>query len=278
MMQTLFKRKHELFLALIFGSFSLKDDKLYEILYDFAMIEYRHLNWLGTHLAQEKIEFNYDRDGVDFIADTSKELLLKLKTQVEDMKSNYADSDDVMFKRFTTDEEYFIQKIEYILDSNFQDKPITAYDKNRVLEDYDLDKTSTNALTIFLLEETYKEYELIMTYTYVNFFTDSKVLSNIFIDLTYESFFHLKSFARMLSKMGILYMPRVIMQDIYQFDDLSKFLVDGIKEEEMAKIECLKLSQAVENEELSNFFNFINFQENYHIELMQKALKHLKEN
>lgn len=276
-MQTLFKKKHELFLSILFGAFSLKDDKLYEILYDFAMIEYRHLNWLGTNLAEQKIEFNYDRDGVDFIAKSSKELLLKLKIQIQTMQSNYENSDDVMFKRFFTDETFFVQKIEFMLNNNFKDEPIDAYDKNRVYDDYNLDEKSLNALTIFLFEETYKEYELIMLYTYVNFYTDSKVLSNIFIDLIYESFFHLKSFARMLSKMGILYMPRVIMQEVYQFDDLSKFLVDGIKEEEMAKIECLKLSEAVQNEDLSNFFNFINFQENYHIELMEKALKYLEE-
>jgi rubrerythrin len=53
-------------------------------------------------------------------------------------------------------------------------------------------------------------------------------------------------------------------------------LVDGIKEEEAAKEECLKLAKAVDNEELGNFFNFINFQENYHIELMEKALVHIR--
>jgi Mn-containing catalase len=80
----------------------------------------------------------------------------------------------------------------------------------------------------------------------------------------------------MLSKMGILYLPRQIMESVYKFDDMKKFLLDGIEEERMAKIECIKLAQAVKNEELSNFFNFINFQENYHIELMEKAVKELE--
>jgi rubrerythrin len=40
----------------------------------------------------------------------------------------------------------------------------------------------------------------------------------------------------------------------------------------MAKEECIKLATAVKDEELSKFFEFINYQENYHIELMQKAI------
>ena len=43
----------------------------------------------------------------------------------------------------------------------------------------------------------------------------------------------------------------------------------------MAREECRKLSEAVEDKELSYFFNFINFQEDYHMELMQKAIKNL---
>ena len=50
-------------------------------------------------------------------------------------------------------------------------------------------------------------------------------------------------------------------------------MIDGIEEEEKAKIECKKLSDAISNEELSRFFDFINYQENYHIELMKKALE-----
>ena len=269
----LFRKKHELFLSMIFGAFSISDEKLYEIIYDFALIEYRHLNWLGTRFSEEKKEFDYDYDrgSVKFEAKDNFELFQLLKTQIADMKTYY--EKDSMFERFESDEEFFVQKLDALMQKEDSNQPITAFDKKRVLEDFTLDKTSTDALTQFLFEETYKEYELIMVYTYSNFYTDSKVLSNIFIDLIYESFFHLKSFARMLSKMGILYLPRQIVQSVYKFDDLKQFLLDGIEEEKMAKEECIKLSQAVKNEELSNFFTFINNQENYHIELMQKALK-----
>ena len=274
-MDKLFQKKHELFLSMVFGAFSISDDGLFDTLYDFALIEYRHLNWLGTKLAEEKQEFNYDYDraNVKFEAKDNFELFTLLKEQLKSISTDYGS--DAMFERFRSDEEFFIQKIDALLSDEKNNQPITAFNKKRVLEGYGLDKTSTDALTQFLFEETYKEYELIMVYTYSNFYSDSKVLSNIFIDLIYESFFHLKSFARMLSKMGILYLPRQIVESVYKFDDLKQFLLDGIEEERMAKEECIKLSQAVKNEELSNFFKFINNQENYHIELMQKALKYI---
>jgi len=70
-----------------------------------------------------------------------------------------------------------------------------------------------------------------------------------------------------------LAIPRTLMKELYKRDDIKQFLIDGIEEEKAAKQECIKLSQAVKDDELSKFFDFINFQENYHIELMQKAIK-----
>ncbi len=272
----LFQQKHELWLAILFGSFSILDEEISDILYDFSMIEYRHLTWLGGSLAQEGVSFDYDKGEIDFQAEDYATLFGKLIVQIEKMREVYPNDEDIMFARFKSDEDYFLQKLNF-LQKHVKNEPITAFDKSRKLEHYKLDQTQTNALTLFLFEESYKEYELILVYTYANFFTDSKLLCGIFIDLIYESHFHLKSFARMMAKMGILSIPRTMMEQVYKFDDLEKFLVDGIKEEENAKEECVKLAQMVNHEELSNFFYFINYQENYHIELMRKALAHLKE-
>ena len=43
-----------------------------------------------------------------------------------------------------------------------------------------------------------------------------------------------------------------------------------------AKEQCRELSEAVaaESEELASFFDFINYQESYHIELMKEALEY----
>jgi len=272
----LFQKKHELWLAVLFGSFSVANEEIADVLYDFAMIEYRHLNWLGQRLADEGVPFDYEKGEIDYKAEDNHTLFSKLAAQIEAMKTAYPDPEDAMYARFLDDESYFLLKLD-ALRKNTPNDPITAYDKNRKLKYYDLDQKQTDALTLFLFEESYKEYELILVYTYSNFFTDSKLLSNIFIDLIYESHFHLKSFARMMAKMGILSVPRTIMEQVYKFDDLEQFLIDGIKEEEGAKEECMRLAEMVNHEELSHFFFFINNQENYHIALMEKALLHLKE-
>jgi glutamyl-tRNA reductase len=91
-----------------------------------------------------------------------------------------------------------------------------------------------------------------------------------------ESFFHLRSFGEMMAEMGILGVPRVIHESLYKVEDIKQFLLDGIEEEVMAKEECLKLSQAVakNSDELAKFFDFINYQENYHIDLMKEAVEY----
>lgn len=75
-----------------------------------------------------------------------------------------------------------------------------------------------------------------------------------------------------MAKLGILALPRQLHEMTYIVKDLQKFVVDGIAEEEAAKEMCQELSEAVKDEELSKFFDFINFQESYHIELMKKLL------
>ena len=112
-------------------------------------------------------------------------------------------------------------------------------------------------------------------YAYMQNYTNNIVQYNVYQDLIDESQYHLKCFGEMLSKMGILSIPRIILEQIYKRDDLKQFLIDAVEEEKMAREECRKLSEAVEDKELSYFFNFINFQEDYHMELMQKAIKNL---
>ncbi len=46
----------------------------------------------------------------------------------------------------------------------------------------------------------------------------------------------------------------------------------GIAEEEGAKEMCKTLSDAIHDDELKRFFDFVNYQESYHIELMKKLL------
>jgi hypothetical protein len=155
------------------------------------------------------------------------------------------------------------------------DVPISAFDRSCQWPDALLSTAETNALTLFLFEELYKEYELIMIYFYRQIRASSAAQVTHFQDLIDESHFHLRSFGEMMAKMGILALPRTLHPRTYQIENMEKFLHDGILEEENAKEECRKLSSTITDEKLSSFFEFINFQESYHICIMKKLLKEI---
>ena len=82
----------------------------------------------------------------------------------------------------------------------------------------------------------------------------------------------MQSFGEMMAKMGILALPRELHSMTYIVKDIEKFVIDGIAEEEGAKEMCKTLSDAIHDDELKRFFDFVNYQESYHIELMKKLL------
>jgi len=270
----LYQAKHELWLKVLFTSFAVANEKIKSELYEMACIEYRHLKWLSNKLKEENIEYNYDKYAIDIQKDTNFEYFSYLISEIQLVMKEY-NPDEVLSARMLSDEFYFVTRLTRLLSDEKNNASITAFNKERIYESKDLDKESTDALTIFLFEETYKEYELIFVYAYMQNYTNSTTLYNVYQDLIDESQYHLKCFGNMLSKMGILAIPRTLMKEIYKREDIKQFLLDGIEEEKAAKEECVKLARAVKDEELSKFFEFINFQENYHIELMQKAIKNL---
>ncbi len=271
----IYQLKHELWLKILFISFAITNEKIKNELYEMSQIEFRHLKWLSNKLKEEKIEYDYDRFAIDFAKNTTHESFSYLLNELQLVMKNY-NPDDVLFARMLSDEYFLIVKLNYYL-QNSENKSITAFNKERIYQQKTLSKESVDALTIFLFEETYKEYELIMIYSYMQNYTNDITLYNVYQDLIDESHYHLKCFGNMLSIMGILAIPRMLLKEIYKRDDIKKFLLDGVEEEKMAKEECQKLALAVKDDELSKFFEFINYQENYHIELMKKAIKMLAE-
>jgi rubrerythrin len=267
----IYKLKHELWLKILFSSFAIKDEKIKNELYEFASMQHRHLKWLSNECKEQNIEYNYQKGDLNIEKDSNFEYFKFIIDEITIVMKHY--SQNTLFARIISDEFYMIQRLQILLKDEANDYVITAFDKERVYEEKQLDRISTDALTIFLFEETYKEYELIMIYGYMQNYTDDIAQYNIYQDLIDESQYHLKCFGNMLSIMGILAVPRMIIETLYKRTDIQKFLLDGIEEEKAAKEECIKLAEAVKDEELSQFFNFINFQENYHIELMQKIIK-----
>lgn len=266
-------QSHELWLELFMSSFMSKDIDNSKKLLEYSEIVFRHFRWIENECIKHNIAYNYDRNQIPIKVDSLKSILHDIANRLKQLELSMIDTNNKdLSHRISSDIEYILYSI-----NNIADEEVTSFAMNMSLKDTKLSQDAIDALTFFLFEESYKEYELIMIYNYLKAHTSSLELANIFEILIQESFFHFRKFADMMSEMGILGVPRVIAKEIYIIDDIVEFLLSGIDEELAAKEECKKLSDAVgvQSESLSKFFNFISNQENYHIALMKKALEKL---
>ncbi len=270
-MKTLMIKTHEVWLEMLMAGFMSKTQNK-QVLFDFSDILFRHFTWLENELIELDESYSYDRDAIPIKVEKLSDLLHDIDKRLSEIDLQLLSSPDKHLNgRIATDIQYMRGVLLHM-----KDESITAFSVERKFPGIDLTEEATDALTLFLFEETYKEYELIMIYNYLKAHSNDAYMNRIFQILIDESFFHLKSFGDMGAKMGILAVPRIVMKELYQVDDVVQFLKDGINEELAAKEECKRLSEAVakDSQELAKFFDFINYQENYHIALMEDALKH----
>lgn len=271
---TLFKRKHQLWLRIAFLSFSLSDPWVKNRLYEFSQIEFRHLKWLAQSLYENHCAYDYERDPTFNIE--SESFFALVHTTINEIKTLHRlYGETPLCERMRHDENYILSTLNAYLEKLSLDEPLNAFDRSRHWPDALLSAAEVDALTLFLFEELYKEYELIMVYFYRQIRATTPAQVSHFQDLIDESHFHLRSFGEMMAKMGILALPRALHPRTYEITDMGRFLQSGILEEENAKEECRKLSSSITDEKLSSFFEFINFQESYHIEIMKKLLKEM---
>jgi hypothetical protein len=268
----IYQAKHELWLKVLFSSFAINNETVKEKLYEFSCIQFRHLKWLSNELKEQNISYNYEKYAIDIQKNSNFEYFEYLIAQIKLCVKTY-DPDMPLFARIVSDEFYFIRVLEEYLKDDSNNGEITAFNKKMQYGDNKLDSESQAALTVFLFEESYKEYELILLYSYFQNYTDDILQYNIYQDMIDESQFHLKSFGNMMAKMGILAIPRTVIEQLYLNKDIKKFLTDGIDEELKAKEECANLAASVKDESITKFLTFIMFQEDYHIHLMKKALE-----
>jgi rubrerythrin len=275
-MKTLLIKTHEAWLEMLMAGFMSRTQNK-QVLFDFSDILFRHFTWIEHGMIVSGEEYDYDRGIVPIKVDRLSDLLKAITARLIEIDLQLLGMEDKdLAGRISTDLTY-MQSVLH----EMNDEVVTAFNMERKLPGVDLSEEATDALTLFLFDEGYKEYELIMIYNYLKAHSNDAYLNRIFQILIDESFFHLRSFGEMMAKMGILAVPRIVMKELYQVDDVVTFLKDGIEEELAAKEECKRLSDAVGNdsEMLSKFFDFINHQENYHIALMKDALAHYeKEN
>ena len=269
-MNKLFQTKHELWLHINFASFAINNEEIKAKLYDFSQIAFRHMKWIADDILKSNDNYNYDRNMMLYKQENVFDVIKSLKEVTLQSMQLYTDT--ILHQRVKTDDEYLLEYLEQVLKDESNNAKITAFNMQRKYLDKNLAQEQIDALTLFLFEESYKEYELILVYAFMQARTDSLIQFNVFQDLIDESHFHLKSFGNMMAKLGILALPRELHELTYIVKDLKQFVTDGIAEEEAAKVMCKELSDAIKDEELSKFFDFINFQESYHIELMKKLL------
>ena len=272
-MKILFAEIHEVWLATQFTGFMTKKEARQD-LYEFANIFFKHLTWLENDFIKNNIDYSYDIKQVPIRVTELSHMLNNIIVRLETIESmlNRCNDEHIVF-RMQSDIEYIKSALQKIPDESVEE----CFSAKKLYPNVPLTDKARDALTIFLFEESYKEYELIMVYNYSKANSDDAFLNRIFQILVDESFFHLRSFGEMMAEMGILGVPRSLMEEIYKFDDLKEFLKNGILEEIGAKEECKKLADAVSqsSEHFASFFTFINNQENYHIALMEEALEYI---
>lgn len=264
----LFARKHALWLRTLFTSFMLDDAALKAELYDFSQIAFRHMRWISRQLHADGADYTYDREIVLGTPKTAAEALKMLLSETEAL----AYPETALGSRIRSDEAYMRSRLHTLLTSPEAGAPVRAFDRRRTLPGKALDKRQTDALTRFLFEESYKEYELILVYAYIQNRSSSVTERDVYQDLIDESHSHLKSFGNLMAQMGILALPRPLHERTYRIEEIEGFIRNGIEEEENAKAQCRALSDAIGEETLSAFFDFIDSQESYHIELMRGLL------
>jgi hypothetical protein len=272
-MKQLFKEVHEAWLATQFTGFMSQTQSRQE-LYEFSNILFKHLTWLENDFIKNNIPYTYDIAQVPIRVTHLSHMLHNIIGRIESIESQLSTckDKDVTF-RMASDLSY----MKAVLSKLPEEEVEKCFLAEKKYPNIELSDEARDALTIFLFEESYKEYELIMVYNYSKANSNDAFLNRIFQILIDESFFHLRSFGQMMAEMGILGVPRSLMEEIYKFDNLEQFLKDGIQEEIGAKEECKKLADAVSasSEDFASFFTFINNQENYHIALMEEALAYI---
>lgn len=268
-MKALMIKTHEIWLEMLMASFMSSGEKK-DQLYDFSEIIFRHFTWLEDELIKIGEDYTYDRTQINVQVIELSELLKRIIRNMDDLDLQLAASPDRnLAHRISSDLHYLRDMLK-----KMKSEHIEAFNRQLKYTGTPLSEEATKAFVRFLFEESYKEYELILIYNYLKAHSNDAYMNRIYQILIDESKFHLKSFGNMMAKMGILSVPRTVMKELYQVEDIVKFLEGGIQEEMAAKEECKKLSEAVgkESPELAKFFDFINRQEDYHITLMKDAL------
>ncbi len=271
----LIRFQHESFIKFIYASVMVKENDVRCKLEDIARFKYRHMVWAMQDATNKAIQFDMDFNEKEISkikVQNEEELLQVLIEDLENNLAEYEGIDNPTINRFRSDDSFFIEELKQL----DMEADITAFNEHKTLSGIELEENSKAALVFFLMEETFKEYELITIYSYLKVHSDIAVANSAFTDLAYDSIYHLKRFATLASKMGVLTLPRPIPHEKYENIGVVEFLKENIEEELDAEKQCLILAEKIGNKYLKDFLLFISRQEVYHGELLQRALDSIK--
>ena len=269
------QKTHESFIKFIYSTAMFQEKDTIEKLNDIALFKYRHLIWLMEDAVSKNVNFNMDFEYEEIRklkVEEESDLLEVLKEDLEKNIALYEGIDNPTLNRLRNDDSFFIKELQK-LDAEGE---IKAFKEHKTLPEIELNEAQKAALTFFLMEETFKEYELITIYSYLKVHSNIAIANSAFTDLAYDSIYHLKRFASLAGKMGVLTLPRPIPHEKYENIGIIEFLKENIEEEMDAEKQCLILAEKIGNEELSEFLLFISRQELYHAELLKRALEAIK--
>ena len=199
-MKKLFRDIHEAWLATLFAGFMSQTQNRQE-LYEFSNILFKHLTWIENNFIKQNIEYNYDINQVPIKVEKLSVMLNDIVRRMELIESELEScKDEHITFRMRSDLDYMKSVIKKMPNEDVS----SAFNMKKEFPDVTLSDEARDALTLFLFEESYKEYELIMVYNYSKANSNDAFLNRIFQILIDESFFHLRSFGQMMAQMGIL--------------------------------------------------------------------------
>ena len=144
---------HEAWLATLMAGFMSSGENK-QRLFDFSDILFRHFTWLERELILGGEEYNYDRDTIPVKVDRLSVILNNIVVRLNQIDLQLIGVEHVLADRISSDLHYMREVIAHL-----PDEEITTFNMERKYEDIPLSEEATDALTVFLFEESYKEYD-----------------------------------------------------------------------------------------------------------------------
>ena len=156
-MKTLLIKTHEVWLETLMAAF-MSQTTSRQTLYEFADIMWRHLTWLEHELIRHGEAYDYDRDTIPIKVTRLHDILHDINTRLSDIDLQLISCPDkALAQRIASDIRY----IQGVL-LHMKDEVVSAFDVTRTINGIALTQEATDALTLFLFEESYKEYAVPM--------------------------------------------------------------------------------------------------------------------